>query len=187
MSEIVSSQLRPVEEQDYLVKDEADVLTKIRNRKLVFILGTYGSLVGVLIYAWIDGFFRSFRWGPDAVKRYEHVAPYLIIFSFVILTIYFIHYYFNSVHPLIKDLKSGMKRIQFFVPGKYQTPFVAEYYLKTPLKKVPLIKIDKDFYDRIHTGSVACICFAPHSKFVLSIEVDRAKVNFNYSVAMDDI
>jgi len=187
MTDLVVSELRPTQEEGFLTKEEEAVLRKMKNKKLVFLFTTYLTLTGIIIYAWIYGVQRSYRWGPDEVARAKKLAPFLMSFLFLLLTIYFYYYFKNSIHPLIKDLKSGLKKNHYFIPGKYMPPFVAEYYLKTPLSKIPLIKVDKDFYAAIQADSTACISYAPYSKFVLSVEVDREKINFNYSVAMDDI
>jgi hypothetical protein len=187
MSNLVISELRPMQEEDIFTKEEEDVLREMKNKKLALLLTTYISLVAVLIYGGIEGVLRSYRWGPDEVARAKKLAPYLIIFCFLLLTVYFFNYFRKSIQPLMKDLKAGYKKNQFFIPGKYMPPFVPEYYVKTPLAKTPLIRIDKELYDCIHTGSTACISYAPYSKFVLSIEVDRKKINFNYSISMDDI
>jgi hypothetical protein len=91
------------------------------------------------------------------------------------------------VYPIIKDLKSGTKAVIPFIPGKYQTPFFAEYYLKTILKDRPLIKIDKELYDTIQDYSKAFIGISLYSEFVFFIQIDARRMKFNYSTLVDDI
>ena len=174
-------------EQQLLAGDEKNILRRQRDKKFLFIIGTYLALIGVLIEAWFQGHKDSIRRGPEELERFMNVSFYFIGFCFIILTIYFINYYFKSVSPIIKDLKNGTKVIIPFLPGKYQTPFFAEYYLKTILQDRPLIKIDKELYDFIQDTSHAFISISPYSEFVFSIQIDDRKMKFNYSTLVDDI
>jgi len=182
-----TSPINTTREQINFTSEEQNILWRLRNKKLFFLVGAYLSLS----YVFIDGWTRVFPgtyW--EAVKELFRFRIYPIWYLwclFIILTIYFSRYFLKSIYPLIKDLKAGRKQVIYFIPGKYQTPFFAEYYLQTPSQKTPLIRISKEMYDSIHVDSTAAISMSLYSKFVFSIEVNGKKESFNYSTAIDDL
>ncbi|MBL7740724.1 MAG: hypothetical protein JNK14_16010, partial [Chitinophagaceae bacterium] len=107
------------------------------------------------------------------------VAPYVFLFFFIVLTVYFVSYYRKSVHPFIKDLKEGIKELLYFPAESYKTPFFNAYYIKTPSKKNAMIRVSKEMYDSIQPGSKGCLCLSPRARFVFFIEVAGKKIEFN--------
>jgi hypothetical protein len=183
-----SSRFDQAKEQQNLEKEEILILKKLRNKKLLFLISAYGALLYVFIDAWTYMWGDYPYWGLDILIRFR--VPFLswfMVFLYLMATIFFTRYYFQSVHPLIKDIKLGRKDVILFQPGKYQAPFFAEYYLKTPFQKEPLIRIEKDFYDSIHDNSTGTINVSPFAKFVFSVQVDDKKIKFNYSNIIGDI
>ena len=109
----------------------------------------------------------------------QHLAPYFYLFIFLLIAGYFIYYYYTLLFPYSRDLKEGSKEILYYDPGKYQTPFFAEYYIITPLFKKSRVKISKEIFDTIGPGSIAAISYSIHSHFIFSIEVDEKEIKFN--------
>ncbi|MDP4261899.1 MAG: hypothetical protein Q8941_05155 [Bacteroidota bacterium] len=187
MHDIISSEISPASEQQELTGEEKSILWNLRNKKLIFFIPSYLSLSYVFVEGWARVYPGTYWEAVKELFRFRIYPTWYLLFLFLILTIFFARYYLKSIHPLFKDLKAGKKQIIFFVPGKYQTPFFAEYYLKTPSQKTPLLRIDKDLYDTIQSNSAACIKISLYAKFVFSIEVNGIKEEFNYSTSFDDI
>jgi hypothetical protein len=187
MLNLNSSEFNPAIEQQELTSEERNILWNLRNKKLFFLLGAYFSLSYVLVDAWTRVYPGTYIEAVKELFRFRIYPVWFLLFLFILLTILFTRYFLKSVYPLFKDLKAGKKQIIFFVPGKYQTPFFAEYYLKTPSQKTPLIRINKNLYDTIQNDSSAHINVSLYSRFVFSIEVNGIKEKFNYSTAIDDI
>ncbi len=179
MNRLSPNNIRLTGEKGFLTTEERIILEKIRNKKLLFIASTYGTLVVVLIIGWIKGWLESTHRGEEETNRFSIIAPFLIAFFFIMLTGYFIKYYIKAVHPFVLDLKRGNKELVYFTPEKYKTPFFAEYFLKTELKKKKLVRISLEMYDSIQYQSSACIYLAPVSQFVFKIVVDDKSISFS--------
>jgi hypothetical protein len=177
MSTLIPTGLNPIREQQPLTNGEKYILQTIRNKKLLFLLGAYISLVGVLVRVCYN------LWENMSQKLkliwFINTPLVIISFFFLALTIFFLKYYLEAVHPFMKDLKRGMKDIIWFNPERYKTPFFEEFYLKTVFKKMPLVKINKEIYDAIHDKATACISISPSARFVFSIDIEGHLLQFN--------
>ena len=183
----LASSISATREQLDFTSEEQNILWRLRNRKLFFLVGTYLALSYVFIDGWTRVYPGTYFEAVKELFRFRIYPTWFLLALFIILTVYFTSYFLKSVYPLIKDLKAGKKQVIYFIPGKYQTPFFAEYYLKTPSQKTPLIRINKEMYDSIQSDSTACISMSLYSRFVFSIEVNGIKEKFNYSTAIDDL
>ncbi|MER3497854.1 MAG: hypothetical protein C4308_04080 [Chitinophagaceae bacterium] len=118
--------------------------------------------------------------------RYQELAPYFYTFCFLLATGYFTRYFLKSVYPLVK-VKRKEKENYFFKPCKYKAPFIEDYYLKTTLNNMPLIHVERGFYEIIDDNSIAALYYSEHAKFILSVVVDHKRIDFNYSLVLDDL
>jgi hypothetical protein len=172
-----------ITEQQFLTGDEKRILKWIRNKRVGFILSAYGSLA----YVFVE------MWGPISFKDVILIltrAKFITYFFgalFLLLTIFFIKYFLKSAYPYMKDVKEGIKNIISFSPGKYKTPFFEDYYLETPIKKIALIKINKDLYDALEYSQTATIHISPHAKFVFYIEIAGKQIKFDGSHWLADM
>ena len=175
-----------LQEQKSMSPGEIRILQMIRNKKLLFIVSSYCTFLAILALGWLYGGGRSARWGEEEVRRYRYVAPIVIAFFFIVLTIYFVNYYLKSLYPYIKDIKRGVKELLYFEPDSYKTPFFDTYYIRTVSKKNSLVRISKELYDAIQPGCKACMAISPAARFVFSIDVNGKKMEFNEKNALID-
>lgn len=101
--------------------------------------------------------------------RFWTVAPYFCGFLFVISTIFFGKYYFQSVHPIIKDIKNKKKLLIFYRPKKSEMPFFNQYYISTPLSYFQQIKVSKADFESIKEEDMLCLETGPDSNFLLKL------------------
>ena len=180
-------------EQQPLTVAEKNILIKIRDKKIRLLATTYATLLAILIFAWVEGPSRGSRWGrrssitEEDINRFRIVAPIVIAFFFIILTIYFINYYLKTLHPYIKDIKAGIKELLYYEPESYKTPFFETYYIKTISKKRAMVRVTKELYDAIQPGCRACISLSPSARFVFSISVDEKIMEFNEKNSILDL
>jgi hypothetical protein len=167
------------QEQRALTSEEARILSRIRDKKIVHIASTYLVLSFILVFAWLYGWTKTFGMKEEDAGAFDVVGPLVILFLFITLTIFFVNYYLKAVRPFVRDLKAGYKELIFFEPESYKTPFFDAYYIKTPSKKNAVIRISKEFYDSIKPGCKACLCLTPHARFPFSIDVDGKRIEFN--------
>jgi hypothetical protein len=164
---------QPATEKQPLLPEERLFLLRIWQRKTFIQLLPYTGLLLLLLFLWTNGpENKRLQMGNAAFLQSSWILPCFFLFLFILLTLYFIRTYLKDVHPVRRDLRSGIKECIQFTPAPYQTPFFAEYYIKTPLEKLPLIRIDAETYQRITEQSTSCIVLAPNSHLVLRMELD---------------
>lgn len=179
-------------EQKSLTANERKSLISIRNKKGLYIGSTYLLLSGLLIFAWVNGPYSGGRRSKhqitqEDIDRYNVVAPIVISFLLLLLTIYFFNYYRKTLHTYIKDIKGNIKVLYYFEPESYKTPFFDTYYIKTISRKRPMVRITKELYDAIQPGCKACISMSPFARFVFTIEVEDKKMEFNEKNSILDL
>ena len=154
-------------------------LSKVRRKKTLFMLKAYFGLIGILVLIYLTGLIKPSEASIETIQRYQRATSILTGASFVLFTCIFLIHYFRSVYPYTLDLKRGLKTISWFYPVSYKTPFFEHYFLKTGSRKKPMLSIPKHLYQAIQPGVLACIIFAPASRFLLLIEVNGLGVEFN--------
>lgn len=175
-----------IQEQKPLTKEEKRILTKIRDKKLLFIGSSYATMVALLVFVLLKYWGDSSLYETEKQKLFRTVLPWFMLFLFTILTIYFINYYLKSVHPLVKDLKGGVKELLYFPAQGYKTPFFDGYYLDTPSRKNARIRVSKDFYQLITPNTKVCMSLSLHSRFVFYVEMEGRRIEFNEKNARVD-
>jgi hypothetical protein len=195
--EIATNNIQPLTEQKPLTEDERAIVARIVRKKLLFIIPSYVGLVMVLIIGWIWGGAgmpgrRSWtgervEWDDDDLSRFALLAPYVMGFLFILLTIYLFRHYQKTIRPFIRDTRQGVKTVLFFTPEKYKTPIFDAYYIKTPFRKPPMIRISRELYDAIDAHSTGQIAYSPSARFVFFIEVNGHRINYNESNSVIDM
>jgi hypothetical protein len=104
-------------------------------------------------------------------------APYFCLFLFVASTIFIIIYYFQALHPLIKDIKRKEKLFIFYKPKKSAMPFFNRFYISTPLYKNQQIEVSKTDFDNITEEDLLCLEVAPCSTFLLKLRNKEKRIH----------
>jgi hypothetical protein len=177
MPDFLSTGIDTPKDEQPLSNGEKYILETIRNKKLFYLLGGYIALLGILGRVIYDLWSLSDR--QLTLKMFINSPIMLITILFLILTAFFLKYYLDAVHPFTKDIARRKKNMVSFKVEGYKTPYFDEFFIQTPLKKKPLIKVTKEFYDAIQASSMAHIAVAPFSRFVFSIEAGNHKMQFN--------
>jgi hypothetical protein len=179
MDTLTTHDFKPTIEYIPLTREEIFTLKVARNKKLLYILSTYGMLSIVLVFAMIRGWGRAARYGEDELARVNKIGPYFFAFIFLLLTYYFIRYYFQSVHPYVKDLKEKQKKTIFFQPLRYKTPAFEEFFFTTPLEKKQLVRVSRADYEEFIAGDTFCFDTAPYSGYIFRLLKNEQKIEFS--------
>jgi hypothetical protein len=166
-------------EQIELTPEERQVLIGIRKRKFIFLASAYAALVVILSFIYITGNIKSVGISVERATRFRMATHVFAEVVFVVVTIAFVIAYIKTIHPYTRDLKKGMKTISWFYPSAYKTPYFDSFFLKTGSRKKPMLSINRDMWDAIRPGVLACILFAPTSRLVLSLDIDGHRMEFN--------
>lgn len=179
MSALTTHDFKPTIEYIPLTGEEIVVLKAAKNKKLLYILSTYGTLSIVLVFAMMRGWGRAAYYGEDGLAKVNKIGPYFFLFVFLLLTVYFVRYYFQSVHPYVKDLREKQKKTIFFQPLRYKTPAFEEFFLTTPLEKKTLVRIMRNDYEEFITGDTFCFDTAPHSGYIFRLMKNEKEIQFS--------
>ena len=166
-------------EQIPLSLSDIKTLNKVRRKKTLFMLRAYLGLLGILVLIYLTGLIKPSGASIETILRYQRPTRILTLFSFVLFSLIFLIYYLRNIYPYTLDLKRGLKTVSWFYPVTYKTPFFEHYFLKTGSRKRPMLSIPKHLYQAIEPGVLACIIFAPASRFLLLVEVNGLGVEFN--------
>ena len=158
-------QLRPTEIQQ--LKD------KIFRQVTIYLPG-YLLLIGgaVIIFLNAPGSYKtivntSSNLDEDEIARMWKLAPYLSLFVFLMSTIFFIKIFYQSILPIIKDLKHKTKTLVFYKPQKTAMILFKKYYITTPLYKYQQIQVTENDFNNISDNNELCLEIGPNSVFVL--------------------
>ena len=166
-------------EQMPLSISDIQTLNKVRRKKTLFMMKAYLGLTGIIVLIYLTSTIKPSAASIETIERYKRATHILTVSSFVLFTCIFLVYYLRNVYPYTLDLKRGLKTVSWFYPVPYKTPFFEHYFLKTGSRKRPMLSIPKHLYQAIEPGVLACIIFAPASRFLLLVEVNGLGVEFN--------
>ncbi len=141
MTKLIQEKILKTEERP-LSDTEIKILTEKRNKLLTYLLSSYIPLAIILIIVIASGpeALPHNKWmGPHEVSDAERtdfniVAPWVCIFFFIMLTGFFIRYYLQTVHPLIKDIRKRAKLV-LFIQLEKREPFFNRFFIYTPIQK----------------------------------------------------
>ncbi len=154
----------------------------MRRKKTLFLLGAYIALIAiVVVVVYLSGWVGTGYITEEKMERYRRGSSILAIVSFILLTGFFIVYYVKSVLPYTRDLKKGLKTVSWFYHTAYKTPYFDSFFLKTGSVKKPMLPITREMFYAVKPGVLACILFAPSSRFVLSLDIDGLQIIYNES------
>jgi len=174
-------------EEELLSPDDNLVLKDKRDRRFFFLMSGYLPLLGVCAFLFLYGpdvlNFRHTRFQrmnitEDVRGRFWTIAPYFAIFFFLMATMLFAKFYFESLHPLIKDLKKGKKTLIFYKPKKTEMAFFNRFYLSTPLYNNQQIEVSREDFYSIDETVLLCLEMGSDSNFILRLRNGEKKINF---------
>ncbi len=169
-------------EQIELTPADRSVLTAMRRKKTFFLLGAYIALIAIVVVViYLSGWVGTGYIAEEKMERQRRGSAILAVISFIILTVFFVVYYFKTVLPYTRDLKKGLKTVSWFYPTAYKTPYFDSFFLKTGSAKKPMLPITREMFYAVKPGVLACILFAPVSRFVLSLDIDGLQIIYNES------
>lgn len=176
---IVSSEETPLTKTDI-----ATLREKIKKQVKLF-LPAYLLLIGIAVFFLI--------YGPESVNigksnrleitdEFKHnfwiAAPYVSAFIVLMSTFYFGKYYVQNVQPLIKDVRSGKKKLIFFKPLKTEMAFFKRYYLGTPIFDNQQIQIAAEDFFLIQEDYLLCLELGANSRQILRLLYGEKEINY---------
>jgi hypothetical protein len=148
---------------------------RIRRQLLIYLPG-YLLLAGGALFVLLDppGSYKtvvngSINLNDDETARMSKLAPYFSAFVLLMSTIFFGRIFYQSILPLIKDIKQKTKTLLYFKPGKSAMAFFNKYYISTPLYQKQLVEVSREDFDSIKEEDELHIGVGSSSMFILGL------------------
>src|SRR5262249_37310238 len=92
----LTAEFNPVRQQSDLTSEERNILWRLRNKKLIYLLGVYLSLSYLFVEVWVWGYDGAYFEAIKELFRFRVYPTWFFLFLFIILTIYFTRYFLKS-------------------------------------------------------------------------------------------
>lgn len=172
-------------EEKQLQPEEVQMLKDKVFRQVIIYLPIYVLLLGgaLLLYYNAPMAFKMIVDPSDLdeeeMTRMLRLGPYVGLFVLLMSTIFFGKIFYQSILPVLKDIKHKTKTLIFYKPEKIPMAVFNRYYLSTPLFTKRQIQIDnKDFY-MISANDEICLEVSKSSLIVLGIKQNDKKINYH--------
>jgi hypothetical protein len=154
---------------------------KVVKQLRVYVPG-YLTLTAIAVYLLIRGpGSLPLNITEDRRNLFWTVAPYFSLFLFLLTTVFLAIYYFKSVRPFIRDIKSRKKIAIFYRPKKTAMALFNRYYITIPLYSNQQIEVNKADFDRIKEEELLCLEMGSSSNFILNLK------NKEENIHVDDL
>ena len=113
----------------------------------------------------------------EEMARMWKLGPYIGLFVFLMATIFFGKIFYQTILPLIKDIKHKTKTLVFYKPQKTEMPFFNRYYISTPLFTKRRIEIDGNDFTVISETENICLEISKSSLIILQLKMNDKRIN----------
>jgi len=181
---LIKPQISYTEEKPLQTEELQQLKDKLYRQVIIYLPGYLLLLAGALII-----FFNapeSFRTvvnrrveiDEEETGRMWRLAPYFSLFVFLMATIFFGKIFYQSILPLLKDIKRKTKTLVFYKPQKTDMGLLNRYYLSTPLFTKRRIEIDRNDFHIISEVEDVCLEASTHSLIILKLKVKDKQINY---------
>ena len=118
----------------------------------------------------------------EETSRMWKLAPYVSMFVVLMSTIFFGKIYYQSILPILKDLKQKVKLLVFYKPEKNAMAVFSRYYLSVPLFTKRQVQVDNNDFNLISDSDELCLHLSKNSFIVLGIKKDDKEIKYYESV-----
>ena len=183
---IIEDRVLKTEEQLLSVPDKAELI-KRRNKQLAFLLLAYVPLALILLFVYLDGLsiinrdrfpYQKHETTDEDIENFNLAAPYTCGVFFLLLTLFFVKIYIQTIAPLIKDIRKNKKLLLYIKPEKSEMAFFNKYYISTPIRNKQQVQINKDDFYSITNDSDLIVELAPESQNILRLTNNGNQITF---------
>lgn len=182
---LIQNQISYTEEKQ-LQPDEVQLLKEKVFRRILLYLPGYLLLIGgaVIIFMNAPNSFKMVvnphaNLDEEETGRMWRLAPYLSLFVLLMSTIFFGKIFYQSILPILKDIKHKTKTLVFYKPEKIPMAVFNRYYLSTPLFTRRQIQIDNNDFNMISHNDEICLEVSKSSLIVLGIKQNDRRINYH--------
>lgn len=183
---IIEERILKTEEQLLSVPDKTELI-KRRNKQLVFLLLAYVPLALILLFVYLDGLsiinrdrfpYQKHETTDEDIENFNLAAPYTCGVFFLLLSIFFVKIYIQTIAPLIKDIRKNKKLLLYIKPEKSDMAFFNKYYISIPIRNKQQVQINRDDFYSITNDSNLILELAPESQNILRLTNNGKQITF---------
>lgn len=185
---IIKEQVANIKEE-LLQPGEIQMLKVKVYKQIILYLPAYLLLLGgaYMLYVNAPGSYKvvvepSANLDEEETSRMWKLGPYISLFVFVMSTIFFGKIYYQSVLPLLKDLKHKTKLLVFYKPEKIPMAVFNRYYLSVPLFPIKQIQVDNSDFNSISETDELCLQLSKNSLMILGIMNNERNIKYFESI-----
>lgn len=174
-------------EEKLLQAEELQQLKDKVFRQVIIYLPIYILFLGIALILFYDAP-MAFKMVVDPsdlddeeLARMWKLGPYVGVFVFLMATIFFGKIFYQTVLPLLKDIKHKTKTLVFYKPQKTAMAIFNRYYISTPLFTKRRIEIDRNDFDVISDTENICLEVSKSSLSILQLKVNNKQINYHNS------
>jgi len=171
-------------EEVQLQSEEIQLLKDKAFRQIIIYLPIYILLLGgaVILYYDAPTAFKMIvdpsELDDEEIERMLKLGPYIGLFVFLMSTIFFGKIFYQSIFPILKDIKHKTKTLVFYKPEKIPMALFNRYYLSIPLFTKRQIQIDDKDFSMISDSDELCLEVSKLSLLVLGLKKNDKKINY---------
>jgi len=182
---IIKEQVSYLEEKP-LQPGEIQLLKDKAYRQIILYLPGYLLLLtgAIVIFINAPGSFKAVV-NPSAdideeeASRMWKLAPYFSAFVVIMATIFFGKIFYQTILPLLKDLKHKNKILVFYKPEKIAMTVFNRYYLSVPLFIKRQVQTDVNDFNMISETDELCVELSKNSLVVLGIKNNERDIRYH--------
>jgi len=181
---LIKDQISYTEERQ-LQPGEIQLLKDKVFRQIIIYLPGYLLLIGgaLIIYMNAPNSFKmvvehTANLDDEETGRMWRLAPYVSLFVLLMSTIFFGKIFYQSILPILKDIKHKTKTLIFYKPEKTAMTLFNRYYLSIPLSTKRQIQIDDKDFNTISDADEICVEVSKSSLLILGLKKNDKNINY---------
>jgi len=185
---IIKPQISYVEEEPMQAEEIQKLKDKVYRQIMIYLPGYLLLLTGaIIIYINAPESYKTVvnpraEFDEEETSRMWTLAPYVSMFVVVMATIFFGKIYYQSILPVIKDLKQKVKILVFYKPRKSAMQVFNRYYVSVPIFPMRQIQVDNNDFNLISETDELCLHLSKNSLIVLGIKKNDKEISYRESI-----
>jgi hypothetical protein len=185
---IIREQVADMQEHPLMPEELQMLKEKVYKRIMLYLPAYLLLLTGALIiYLNAPESFkavvnRSADFNDEQTSRMWRLAPYVSLFVVVMATIFFGKIFYQSVLPILKDIKLKIKIIVLYKPQKNAMAVFNRYYISVPLFTMRQVQVEPTDFALISGTDEVSVELSKNSMIVLGIKIGGKAIQYYESV-----
>lgn len=165
---------------------EIETLNSRKNDQLFISIITYIIIIFICYFFWnrnnesmnLDN--KSFRinFSKSETEAFKEIIPYICYGIVFVTSYFFLKFIRQTIIPLYRDIKNGIKLQIFFIPAKSPIRISGVYYLALPFLKSQQVQLSSNEYENIGHNEELCLEITPTAIHFISLHKGEKLIKY---------